>query len=482
MTSRLESAILHLCDQFDELGGEAAADVTADIRARLGLPLRLAVVGRVKAGKSTLVNALVGARVAATDEAECTKLVTHYVFDPPDRAEIILTDGHSIFVNIVDGRLPDPLPVAADKISHLVVHLHHDTLRDYTLIDTPGLATTTAENEARTRSSILGLDGPRQTDAVIYVFRDQQFQSDVEFLREFRIASGGASSNNSIGVLSHADGFGDGAWGEQDPIKAASARARLLAQQRSGEVATVVAVAGKLAESAAVGRVREEDAAALNALSATDDINLVAGQVPINQDRFKRLVDLIDDYGIRFGRAHSGNAVLLNRWLEEVSGVQNLRLALSRQYVGRYPQLKARQAFILMEQSVRQMPRPMPLIRMLSDARGSPELHPLAEVTAWESLIAAHETHPLEKVLDRLLQARDDAGRVGLPSSVSTDEIVTAATKQASLARDYVVSDDPVIVAAAVTVSQSFALVAMRNATEQNSPGSPLIDLNEHHE
>ncbi|MDQ0693194.1 GTPase [Arthrobacter sp. W4I7] len=117
MTSSLETAILHLCDQFEELGGEPAARVTSDIRARLDRPLRLAVVGRVKAGKSTLVNALVGARVAATDEAECTSLVTHYIFDPPDRAEIILTEGESIVVNIIDGRLPDPLPVAIDKIS-----------------------------------------------------------------------------------------------------------------------------------------------------------------------------------------------------------------------------------------------------------------------------------------------------------------------------------------------------------------------------
>ncbi|WP_307280941.1 hypothetical protein [Arthrobacter sp. W4I7] len=307
------------------------------------------------------------------------------------------------------------------------------------------------------------MDGPRQADAVIYVFRDQQFQSDVEFLQDFGLASGGASASNSIGVLSHADGFGNGAWGEHDPIEAASARALILAQQRSAELAAVVAVAGKLAESAATGRVREDDAVALNALSTTDDIDLVTGQVPIDPDRFERLVDLIDDYGIRFGRAHSGGAVRLNRWLEEVSGVQNLRRALTRQYVGRYPQLKAKQAFSQLEQAVKKMPRPMPLIRLLSDARGSPELHPLAEITAWESLAATNETHPLEKVLDRLLRARDDAGKVGLPSSVTTEEVVAAATQQAAEAREYVLSDDPVIAAAAVTVSQSLALIALRN-------------------
>src|SRR4051812_50058213 len=58
--------------------GESAAQLT-DAVQRLSQPLRLAIAGRVKAGKSTLLNALVGEELAPTDAGECTRLVTWYI-------------------------------------------------------------------------------------------------------------------------------------------------------------------------------------------------------------------------------------------------------------------------------------------------------------------------------------------------------------------------------------------------------------------
>ena len=58
--------------------GTSHKQVLDDIVARLHEPLRVAIAGKVKAGKSTLLNALVGDELAPTDEGECTRIVTWY--------------------------------------------------------------------------------------------------------------------------------------------------------------------------------------------------------------------------------------------------------------------------------------------------------------------------------------------------------------------------------------------------------------------
>ncbi len=80
------SATLSLIDQVrgvialagGRLAGTPAAPQLEALSARLDEPLRVAIAGRVKAGKSTLLNALVGQELAPTDAGECTRIVTWY--------------------------------------------------------------------------------------------------------------------------------------------------------------------------------------------------------------------------------------------------------------------------------------------------------------------------------------------------------------------------------------------------------------------
>ena len=62
------------------LASEPPTAVTDDlvaVRRGLDQPLRVAVTGRVNAGKSTIVNALLHQRIAATDVSECTRPVSY---------------------------------------------------------------------------------------------------------------------------------------------------------------------------------------------------------------------------------------------------------------------------------------------------------------------------------------------------------------------------------------------------------------------
>src|SRR4051794_28115346 len=60
---------------------------------RLRQPLRAAVVGRVSTGKSTLLNALLGASVAPTDGRECTKVVHVFRHDRHYTASLVPRSG-----------------------------------------------------------------------------------------------------------------------------------------------------------------------------------------------------------------------------------------------------------------------------------------------------------------------------------------------------------------------------------------------------
>ena len=78
-TDALSARVRALLDRARREVSDPAARETLDATLRrLDEPMRVAIAGRVKAGKSTLLNALVGEELAPTDAGECTRIVTWY--------------------------------------------------------------------------------------------------------------------------------------------------------------------------------------------------------------------------------------------------------------------------------------------------------------------------------------------------------------------------------------------------------------------
>jgi hypothetical protein len=267
-----------------------AVDVLRRQLARLDEPLRVAIAGKVKAGKSTLLNALVGEAIAATDAGECTKVVTWYRNGPSPRIVAYPVNG-----------APAPLPVLrragaliielgsrpAESLDRLVVDWPTRTLRTSTLIDTPGVASINQDVSARTARFLdPDDDTPTEADAVIYLMRHLHV-NDVEFLEAFRDQGvARATAVNTVAVLSRADEIGAGRLDAMFSARAIATRYRSESSLH-GLCQNVVAVAGLLAYARRT--LRNNDYAALTDLARRPKASLDADLLSADRLAARRL-------------------------------------------------------------------------------------------------------------------------------------------------------------------------------------------------
>jgi hypothetical protein len=202
---------------------------------RLDGPLRVAIVGRVKAGKSTLLNALVRDRLAATDAGECTKVLTEY------------RNSHTYDVHGITG--VHRVPVTSRRTDDgLQIDLPDD--HGFSRIEVSWPSSTLA-TIALTESALLPDDRTQtEADAVVYLLRHVH-ERDHAFLSAFADRSTALGTPlNALAVISRSDEIGAGRLDAM--VSVGRIAARLEADPRlRGVVGTVVPVAALLAESAA---------------------------------------------------------------------------------------------------------------------------------------------------------------------------------------------------------------------------------------
>ena len=274
--SNLIERVAELIAGGEELVPDAFRPELAELQRRLREPVRVAVVGRVSAGKSTMVNALLGQRVAPTDVSECTRLVTWFHYGHPQHLQIELKAGGTLDAQLTpDGTLPNTLDVPPEDVRALHCYLANDILKWMTLIDTPGIGSVHGEFSATTEELLAqeadSAAAAQRADAVVFLFNQVLMQDELEALQMFRAASGNdpsRSAASAVGVLSKADQLGDGT---RDPWSVAIELAGVYAGKFRNEVAAVVPVVGLVAEASEAATLTELDAKQLAALAAMDE-------------------------------------------------------------------------------------------------------------------------------------------------------------------------------------------------------------------
>jgi PHD/YefM family antitoxin component YafN of YafNO toxin-antitoxin module len=390
---------------------------------RLNEPLRVAIAGKVKAGKSTLLNALVGEELAPTDAGECTRIVTWYRDGITYRVTLVSRQGEARqvpFTREAGALQVDIAPFEADDVAELDVEWPSASLREMTLIDTPGIASLSADVSARTHAFLApGEDHVTPADAVVYLMRHMH-ASDVDFLEAFHDDElSQPTPVNAIAVLSRADEVGAGRIDSLASAQRIAARYRRDPKLRR-VVQTVVPVAGLLAQSGttlreaeykalgAIASARREDADAL-CLSA-DRFASAQTTIPLTPADREHLLDRLGLFGVRLAVAlirqqAAATATALATELVRRSGVKELRDVLLTQFAQRRDVLKARSALLALEAVLRERPvtgseaLASELERLTSSAHELAELRLLNALRAGAIKLKEQESADMERLL-----------------------------------------------------------------------------------
>jgi hypothetical protein len=472
MTDLIERVAVFVAAARASYAGRPADDELAAIEARLAEPLRVAIAGKVKAGKSTLLNALVGEPLAATDATECTKVVTWYVEGQRYQATLEPRDGEPVHIALkrdATGITLDLEGRAPEDIARIVVRWPSSRLRSMTLIDTPGVGSISGFGQ-RT-FELLAPDDERGSaaDAVLYL-TPHLHASDVRFLEAFHDdTSARATPVNAIGVLSRADEIGGG---RPESLRSAARVAERYAREPSLRrlCQTVVPVAGLLAAAAAslteadlrtfqrVANLPVDEAEAL-LLTAERFATLPVDDVELDEDR---RADVLARYGIFGARlatdlvrhGHADSAPRLADELRRRSGIEELERMLATRFSARRDVLKSRSALLAINDVLHRWPIDgadglrAELERLQASAHELAELRVLVMARAGELPLDDAAVDDLERVLS----SGDPHERLGVEPGDDVMEVVFSGVAQWRARGEHPLAPPSVIEASAVVV------------------------------
>lgn len=414
------------------------------IGARLNEPIRIALAGTLKSGKSTLVNALVGECIAPTDATEATRIVTWFRHGPTPQATANHVGGRRSNVPIVrtadgtGGLTFEFETLHPDDVADIDVEWPAEELAAATIIDTPGTSSLTPDVSARTLRLLVPPDGVPRVDAVVFLLRTLN-AADIALLKQIGdLVGGSAGALGVIGVASRADEIGAG---RIDAMLSANDVATRFTTEldRTGICQAVVPVSGLLALTART--LRQSEFAALQKLAGVQPAAL--NKAMLSADRFVRddptlpvdsatraqLLDRFGMFGLRVSlallRAGVDDADSLAADLLERSGLVALREVIDQHFAQRSDQLKSHTALVALRRFVRRHPTPAtPRILadiepLLADTHAFEELRLLSQLRSRPTTLTEDEMASLRRIIGGSGTAA--ASRLGLSAERPQD-------------------------------------------------------------
>lgn len=330
---------------------------------RLSQPVRLAVVGQIKAGKSTLVNALLGRQLAVTRRVESTYRVNEFRYGHPEGIAAYYRDANgsvrrqdyplssleqlTVYEKDRSGELLEP--------SRIVVSIREKRLQQLILIDTPGLYSIYGVDSDETERLLTQRSSEEleAADAILYLFERDVGERDMKVVRDFLGPPSPVHLTNSakaLGVMSRCDQNWRAGGELSDPM---AAGADFIARRWNSEadlrhtfyeilpVAAIVAQGAQSLSASEFGELRE--------LSGWDYSKLLAALeyprsaifrtrldgCPVRADRCVALKELLGAWGLMLAvsylRDECDDATVVAR-LVEVSGIAKVRGYISSVY------------------------------------------------------------------------------------------------------------------------------------------------------
>jgi predicted Ser/Thr protein kinase len=450
----LSKQVADLCQGFmATISDPGARREVEAIVALLGQPLVLAVVGDEGAGKSTLINALLGRRILSKMRGE-TQVPTLLRFGTTESLDLVLRDGTRQSRRLQPGELiPNSITDPPPDLETIEISLSVELLRSLTFVDAP-LDTHAPADRDDSSDAVTRVRQPTAipiTDALLLVLRaDTLAENGDAFaaLRRSIAAHGGATSLNTIGALTRIDPLiSEGGW------EAAGEQAGRLRKALGSMVGTVVPVAGLLAEVADTHALTEADAvglAQLAGLGQARQAELLASTTafcsepaPVSSADRVRLSQLLGRYGIRsaFELADAAplNSVALARRMRELSGIAALRRQIDGLQL-RADALKADAALRKLETLSWKQAGLADLRDQIDELRlNGKDMHLLELIGVFNRCV----THEIElgpgmlAELERLLTARDARQRLGVGPNADPREMGAVAARRARSWKSY---------------------------------------------